>query len=164
MSVELVAACKDHDAVIESLKHLLKSGISKEFITVLSKTKDDFELEKEDDDIAFWGKIGAGWGAIVGLLVGAAISFVPGFGPIIGAGPIVSALAGAAGGAAVAGSMSALVALLVDLGIEESEAIRYEKLLKQGYYLILIEGKAAFKAKELLEELNMCEIKSFSKN
>ncbi len=160
--VELVAVCKNHEDVEEALHLLLDNGIDKDLITVLGKVKDDFELEKENEDIAFWGAVGAGWGAIVGLLVGAAISFVPGFGPIVGAGPLISSLAGALGGAAVAGSVSALVAWLVDIGIEEAEAKRYEDLLKKGYYLILIEGKAALKARELLEKLNKCELKSFN--
>jgi len=163
MKVELVAACKNHEDALKAINRLLESGISKESIMVLSKVKDDFELEKENEDIAFWGKIGAGWGAIVGLLVGAAISFVPGFGPIVGAGPIVSSLAAAAGGAAVAGSLSALTALLVDLGIEEIEALKYEELLKKGYYLILIEGKDALQAQKVLEELKLCEVKNFTK-
>jgi len=162
MSVELVVACKNHEDVVKALNTLLDNSISKEFITVLGKGFEDFELEKEEEDIAFWGKFGAGWGAIVGLLVGAAVSFVPGFGPIVGAGPLISSLAGALGGAAVSGSFSALVAWMVDLGIEEAEALRYEDLLKEGYYLIIIEGKAALEAKELLDNLGTCEVKKIN--
>ena len=162
MSVELVAACKNHEDVVKALNALLDSGVSKEFITVLGKGFEEFELEKENEDIAFWGKVGAGWGAIVGLLVGAGISFVSGFGPIVGAGPLVSSLVGALGGALVSGSVSALVAWMVDLGIEEAEALRYEELLKKGYYLIIIEGKAALEAKEILNSFDNCEVKSFN--
>jgi len=161
MSVKLVAVCKNHEDVLEALNTLLESGVSKEFITVLGKGFEDFEVEKENEDIAFWGKIGAGWGAIVGMLVGAAISFVPGFGPIVGAGPLISSLVGALGGAMVAGSLTALVTWMVDIGIELAEAKRYEDLLKKGYYLIIIEGKPALEAKELLKDL--CEVKLFNK-
>jgi hypothetical protein len=163
MSVELIATCKNHKDVVKALNTLLDSGISREFITVLGKGFEDFEVEKENEDIAFWGKIGAGWGAIVGLLVGAAVSFVPGFGPIVGAGPLISSLAGALGGAAVSGSVTALVAWMVDLGIEEEEALHYQELLKKGHYLIIIEGKPALEAKKILNNLNICEVKTITK-
>jgi len=49
-----------------------------------------------------WGKMGAFWGGLWGLLTGAAGMFlVPDIGPILAAGPMVEALAGAAGGAAL---------------------------------------------------------------
>jgi len=164
MGIELVATCKDYEDVLVAIDELLESGVSKEAITVLGKGFEDFEIEKENDDIAFWGKVGAGWGAIVGLLVGAAVSFVPGFGPIVGAGPLITSLAGVLGGAAISGSVTALVAWLVDLGIEEAEALRYEELLKKGYYLIIIEGKEALKAQKILSSLESCEVKSINRD
>lgn len=55
-----------------------------------------------------WGKMGAIWGGLWGLLTGAAGMFlVPGIGPILAAGPAVEALAGAAGGAALTGGVLA---------------------------------------------------------
>ena len=45
-----------------------------------------------------WGAMGAFWGGLWGLLAGAAgMFFIPGLGPILAAGPIVEALAGALG-------------------------------------------------------------------
>jgi len=162
MSIKLVAACTDDKKAIKALNKLLENGISKEAITALGKGLEEFEVEKENEDIAFWGKIGAGWGAIVGMLAGAALSFVPGFGPIVGAGPLISSLVGALGGAMVSGSITALVAWMVDIGIELAEAKRYEELLKKGYYLIIVEGEEeALKAKEILKDF--CEVKIFEK-
>ena len=56
------------------------------------------------DRMKAWGKHGAFWGAIWGLLAGASGMFVlPGLGPLLVAGPIVEALGAAFAGAAVAG-------------------------------------------------------------
>jgi hypothetical protein len=56
------------------------------------------------------GKTGAFWGGISGLLFGSTFSLIPGFGPILMAGPIVGCIVGALAGAVVVGGLSAIVA------------------------------------------------------
>ncbi len=163
MATQLLVVVKNHDKANELVQKLLKNSIDKYAISVIAKGKDDFELDKENQDIATWGKLGAGWGAIIGLLVGAFASFVPGFGPIVAAGPVISSLAGAVGGATVVGGLSAVTAWLVDIGIEEMEAKEYEKYLKDGYSIVIIEGKDALKAKELVENDDNIEQVKFYK-
>jgi hypothetical protein len=81
---------------------------------------------------------GAGTGALVGgvlgWLVGIGSLAIPGMGPFIAAGPIVSALAGAGVGGAVGGVTGALVGF----GIPEFEAKRYEGRLKEGGILLSV--------------------------
>jgi len=120
MKKTLVAIYEKHEDASEAVKKLLEGGLSKEHIFALSKGEDtpekSFEIEKENESILFWGKQGAIWGGLFGLLAGGIFSLVPGFGPIVAAGPVVSSLAGFLGGAATFGSASALAAWLQCIG------------------------------------------------
>jgi hypothetical protein len=82
--------------------------------------------------------VGAGAGGVLGgtlgLLAGIGALAIPGFGPLIAAGPVLAALSGAAAGAAVGGLSGALVGL----GIPEIEAKAYEGKVKGGNILIAI--------------------------
>jgi hypothetical protein len=69
-----------------------------------------------------------GWLAAIGLLA------VPGIGPLLAAGPILAALAGA-GAVGIAGG---IVGALVGFGMPEYEAKRYEGRVKHGGILLSV--------------------------
>lgn len=166
---QLIAVYDNHDDAAQAVEALLKAKVPKEAISVLGKgeggePKDEFELNKENEDIAYWGKQGAFWGALWGFLMGAFFFFVPGFGPLVATGPVIASLAGALGGAAVVGSATALVTWFKDLGVEEIEAIRYKDLLKEGKTVVIVHGKEAIDlAKQALEALGTGEIKVYNR-
>ena len=60
------------------------------------------------DRMMYWGKLGAFWGGLWGLLFGSAFFLVPGIGPLVVAGPLVTWIVGALEGAVVMGGFSAL--------------------------------------------------------
>jgi hypothetical protein len=65
----------------------------------------------------YWGKLGAFWGGVWGLLFGSAMFLIPGVGPLLVAGPLVGWIVGALEGAVVVGGLSAMGAGLYSLGI-----------------------------------------------
>lgn len=69
-----------------------------------------------------------GWLACIGALA------IPGVGPLIAAGPILSALAGVGTGAMAGG----IVGALVGFGMPEYEAKRYEGRIKRGGILLSV--------------------------
>lgn len=73
-------------------------------------------------------------GGTLGLLAGIGALAIPGFGPLIAAGPVLAALSGVAAGAAVGGVSGALVGM----GIPEVEAKNYEGRLRRGNVLIAV--------------------------
>jgi hypothetical protein len=76
-----------------------------------------------------------GWlGASVGWLVGMGSLAIPGFGPLIVAGPILAILSGAAIGATTGG----LAGTLIGHGIPEVIARRYEMKVRDGHVLISV--------------------------
>ena len=63
----------------------------------------------------YWGKLGAFWGGLLGLLLGAAFLVIPGIGPVVAAGSVVAWIVGALEGALVVGGLTALGAALYSL-------------------------------------------------
>jgi len=76
----------------------------------------------------------AGWLAALGLAA------IPGIGPLLAAGPIMAALAGAGIGAAVGGITGALIGM----GIPEEDAEVYEEGVHRGGTLVTVESDTAF--------------------
>jgi hypothetical protein len=94
------------------------------------------------DRVRAWGGTGAFWGAIWGLLVAPAVFFLPGFGLVAMAGPVVSALLGALEGAAVVGGVSVIGAALTTVGVPKNQTIKYETALKADKYVLIVHGGA----------------------
>jgi hypothetical protein len=95
----------------------------------------------------YWGKQGAFWGGIWGMLFGAAFCAIPGIGPILVAGPLVAWIIGALEGAVVVGGLSAVGAGLYSIGIPKDSVLTYEAALKSDRFLVLAHGTAAEVAK-----------------
>lgn len=80
-------------------------------------------------------------GGALGWIAGIGALAIPGVGPFIAAGPIISALSGAAIGATVGG----IAGGLVGMGIPEIEAKRYEGKLKEGNILLSVHSESSDK-------------------
>ncbi len=92
------------------------------------------------DRIRSWGKFGIFWGAIWGLLFAPAVFILPGVGMVAMAGPVVTVLVSALEGAVVIGGLSALVCAMLELGIDQANAIKYEVALKADQFLLMVHG------------------------
>jgi len=106
---------------------------------------------------------GAGSGAVIGgtlgWLTGIGALAIPGVGPFIAAGPIVAALAGVGVGGAIGGIAGALI----ELGIPEYEAKRYEGRIKEGGILLSVhcdDSNWTKRAKEILERTGAQDVSS----
>jgi hypothetical protein len=92
------------------------------------------------DRMMYWGKLGAFWGGLWGMLFGSAFFFVPGIGPLLVAGPLVTWMVGVLEGAAVMGGLSALGGALASIGIPKNSILKYEANLKAGKFLLILHG------------------------
>jgi hypothetical protein len=105
--------------------------------------------------------VGAGGaiGGTLGLLVGIGALAIPGLGPFIAAGPIMSVLAGMGAGGAVGG----LVGALVGMGIPEYEAKRYDGRVRKGGILVSVHCDSSewvSRAKDILKRTGAEDIAS----
>jgi len=106
---------------------------------------------------------GAVLGGALGWLAGIGMLAIPGVGPLIAAGPIMAALAGAGAGGAVGG----ITGGLVGMGIPEYEAKRYEGRVKNGGILLSVHcenSEWTTRAKKILEATGAQDISSTSES
>jgi hypothetical protein len=73
-------------------------------------------------------------GGALGWLIGVGALTIPGFGPLIAAGPVVAALAGAG----AIGTAAGILGGLIGIGIPEYEARRYEGRVRDGGNLLSV--------------------------
>ena len=100
-------------------------------------------------------------GGTLGWLAGMGALAIPGVGPLVAAGPIMAAVAGAG----VGGTIGGISGALIGLGIPEYEAKRFEGHVKNGGILLSIhcESDEAIKeAKSLLVNTGAQDIASSS--
>jgi hypothetical protein len=115
--------------------------------------------------VVYWAERGAFWGSLGGLLVGVGFFWAPGVGPLLIAGPLVGIVIAAMEGAAVVGTLSALGAILVGVGIADDEIDAYEAAIRTGKYLLIYHGSAEDieKTRQVLDQAKATETKVFPK-
>jgi hypothetical protein len=97
--------------------------------------KKDRDGDGVDDRAESAGKgagIGAGLGGAAGLLAGLGLLAIPGLGPVVAAGWLVSTAVGAAAGAATGG----LIGALTEAGVSEEDAHTYAEGVRRGGTLV----------------------------
>jgi len=120
----------------EILTHLRNLGFSASEISVLLKGNDTRNISVEED-VVRGAKKGGIAGGVLGALAGLTILSFPVLGPLMVAGPIVSALSGAAVGGVV-GGLAGGSGALTHIGISEADSKRIEQRLHQGAILIAV--------------------------
>ncbi len=141
-----VAIYNTHTEAEGAVKELQKSGFDMKKLSIVGK---DYHTEEHvvgyyntGDRMKNWGKFGAFWGGLWGLLFGSAFFFVPGIGPLVVGGPLVGWIVSALEGAAIVGGMSALGAGLYSIGIPRDSILTYEAALKSDKFMLVAHGLA----------------------
>ena len=102
-----VGIYKTHREAEQAIKDLEKAGFNMKQLSIVGKgyhtEEDAIGYYNTGDRVKFWGKQGAFWGGLWGILFGAAFFWIPGVGPLAVAGPLVSTIVGGVGGAALTG-------------------------------------------------------------
>ena len=146
------------------MKELQKSGFDMKKMSIVGK---DYHTDEHvvgyynaGDRMKYWGKQGAFWGGIWGMLFGAAFFAIPGIGPVLVAGPLVAWIIGALEGAVVVGGLSALGAGLYSIGIPKDSVVEYETALKANKFLLMAHGTAAevAKARDIMQTTRPAEL------
>ncbi|MHB1516212.1 MAG: general stress protein [Acidiferrobacteraceae bacterium] len=152
-----VAIFNTHGETEDAVKELQKSGFDMKKLSIVGK---DYHTDEHvvgyynaGDRMKYWGKMGAFWGGLWGILFGAAFFWVPGIGPIVVAGPLVSAIVGGLEGVVTVGGLSAIGAGLYSVGIPKDSIIKYDTSLKSDKFLLVVHGSGddLAKAKDILK-------------
>jgi len=156
---------RDRISVESAVDALREAGFRNTDISVLFPENEgtkDFAVEKQTkapEGTATGATSGAVIGGGLGWLAGIGALAIPGLGPLIAAGPIVAALAGAGAGGVVGG----LTGALIGMGIPEFEAKRYEGRVREGGILLSVHSDNSDwtkKAKQILEATGADDVSS----
>ena len=140
----VVAVYDSHEDAERAVKALQQAGIDMKSLSIAGRGMHTDEhvigYYNAGDRMKYWGKVGAFWGGFWGLLFGSALFAIPGIGPVLVAGPLVSWIVAGLEGAVVVGGVSALGAGLVSIGIPNDSVITYETALKTDKFLLIVHG------------------------
>ena len=159
-----VAVFSTHEEATTAIKLLQESGFDNRNFSVIGQ---EFATEerpigfvKTGDRVMYWGEWGVFWGAVCGLLSGAAMLFIPGLGYVMFAGWFVSTLEGAL----IGGGLAAFAGAMVSLGIPKDTVVKYQTALKTGGYLLIVHGTwdEVTKAKAALHGSGATDVESYT--
>jgi uncharacterized membrane protein len=160
----VVSVFNTHPEAEKAIKELQNAGFDMKKLSVVGK---DYQTDEHvvgyyntGDRVKYWGKLGAFWGGLWGFLFGSAFFFIPGIGPLVVGGPLVSWIIGALEGAVIIGGLNALGAALYSIGIPKNSILKYETSLKSNKFLLIAHGtlEEVEKAKKILETANCDDI------
>ena len=135
---------------------LQRAGFDMKKISIIGR---DYHTEEHvvgflnaGDRAKIFGRLGAFWGGLMGILFGSAMLFIPVVGHVIILGPLAAALFGGLEGAVLVGGASALAGALTAVGFPKDSVLRYETALKADKFMIVVhgDGRAITRARVLL--------------
>jgi hypothetical protein len=144
MTVTISRLYNNYDDARAAVRDLEAAGVGHNDISILASNADnwysddrkdgtypDRDLDGKDDRAEAAGTgagVGAAVGGAAGLLTGLGLMAIPGVGPVVAAGWLVSTLAGAAAGGVTGGVLGALT----QAGISKEDAEVYAEGLRRG--------------------------------
>jgi hypothetical protein len=163
----VVGLFDDFTAAQRAVQDLESSGFSHSDISLVANNASgqyDRYANTVSRDVADSTTSGAGTGAVagavvgggLGLLAGLGLLMIPGFGPVVAAGWLLSTLTGAGIGAATGGLLGALVGA----GVPHEEAQIYNEGVRRGGTLVAIKASddMAAKAADILNRFGAVDI------
>ncbi len=161
----VAGAFDNEDHAIQALNGLKAAGFDPEHVSVVAKdqrqvTQVTEQTEMAGDGAAAGAVTGGVLGGLAGFLIGISALVIPGIGPIVGTGILISTLAGAGIGAAAGG----LVGALTEQGVSEEDARGYETHVGEGRILITVGAASEAEANEanrIMHDANGRDVRSY---
>lgn len=144
MEHTITALYDDFDTAYRVVDALITAGFDRDQISVIANDVDRVYTERYDvneryddtDDVS--GGEGAALGAVSGAIIGLGAMLIPGVGPVLAAGPLLSAIIGGGVGAVAGAVTGGITASLIDFGVDEDTAHRYAEGVRRGGALVVI--------------------------
>ena len=141
----VVAVYPDHTAAEQAVRRLHEAGIALGDLSIVGRdfqmTEEPFGFVSVGDYVKAGAETGAWFGGLFGLLIGAGFLVLPGLGLVVVAGPVSVAVLAAIEGALAGGAVGSLGGALVGWGVPHDRAIKYEKQVKGGKFLVIVRSK-----------------------
>ncbi len=152
----IIGVYESHTKALEAVNALKQAGYAADKLSIIGKAdliNDHIHVVSNKTPEKVEMSIGVLTGTVLGVLTGVGVFAIPGLGFLFGAGALVGAFAGLDLGIIGGG----LVAILTNAGIDEANAIKYEKHLNEGNFIVFAQGdeKQIKHAHEVLHNQNL---------
>jgi hypothetical protein len=154
------------DSYIEAsraVRALEAHGIASEDISLIAN-KSDVHTEETPNPTAEGAELGTGIGAIAGgtggLLAGLGVLAIPGIGPVVAGGWLVSTILGFITGAATGLAAGSVIGALMQAGVPEDHAHLYAEGIKRGGTLVTarVPERGLAEAEALLDDARRVDL------
>ena len=156
----VIAVYTYHQSAEAGVRKLAEAGFDMKKLTLVGKGYHSEEkvvgFYNLGDRVKFWGKYGAFWGGLWGLLLGGIFVTVSGVGPVVVLGYLAAVVFSGVESAVVVGGLGALGAALYSIGIPRDSVLNYETAVKAVGFLVMAHGTAEemARAKAILDTSN----------
>jgi hypothetical protein len=142
----IIGLFDDRAEAVAVVRELRQRRIPPHDISLVANNADGWYAEGSlpEADAEKGAGVGAVVGALGGLMVGLGVVTLPGIGPVISAGWLLSTLAGSATGAVLGGAAGSLIGVLQQQGIDDPDAQVYAESLRRGGSLIVAQVEDKF--------------------
>ncbi|WP_339226385.1 general stress protein [Oceanobacillus sp. FSL K6-2867] len=144
MNNHIVGIYDTEEQAVKAVEQLKSKGYTIDKISIIAQNTNMLkesaeEISPSTTDGAVAGAAAGGAIGVTGLFIGLSALAIPGIGPVIAAGPIITTLGGAAAGAA--SGAGGLKHALLEIGVSNEEAERYSNDVKEGKILVFLHPK-----------------------
>jgi hypothetical protein len=141
MTTRTITALYDtYDDAAQTVRDLAVAGIPDADISVVANNVDNQYALKEESNAAPDAGAGAAVGSVLGggagLLAGLGLLAIPGVGPVVAAGWMVSAVVGAVAGAGAGAATGGIIGSLTSAGVSREHAHIYAEGVRRGGTLV----------------------------
>lgn len=162
----VTALFDDYQDAARAVRALEAAGFGSDQVSlVVSTLANTVDTDTDDDTMTAEGTgAGAGIGAAVGgaggLLAGLGALAIPGLGPVVAAGWLISVAVGAVAGAAVGGATGGLVGSMTHSGVHEHDAEIYAEGIRRGGTVVSarVEEADAGRVDDIFAQANRVDI------
>ena len=139
-----IAIFNTHQEAEQAIMELEHAGFNMKKLSIVGK---DYQQEENvigyyngTNRVKFWGKRGAFWGGLWGVVFNPAFMCVPGAGSLTAGGLLFTTIASGLSTAIFTGSLTALGAALYSIGVPRNSIIHYETAVKMKKFLLIVHG------------------------
>ena len=167
MAETIVALYDDFDVARDVVEDLVEAGFDRSNISLVANDVNGdynrYTTTNVEEDVK--PAEGAGFGAVIGTLIGLGSALIPGIGPVFAAGPAAAAIM--AGIGAVTGAVTGgAAAALIDMGVDETEAHYYLEGVRRGGTLVTVSTMSTTedtRARDIINRHNPVDVNTRSK-
>lgn len=143
-AASVVGVYDTHVDAEAALRSLEGAGLDMTRLSIIGR---DFQTEEHalgyytlGDRVKLWSGRGAVLGGLWASCLASGVFLLPVVGPVVVLGPLVAVLIAVLEGAVLGGAAGALGAVFASIGLPEEAAVKYERAVLSGHFVLVAQG------------------------